>query len=256
MATPFLNNIGDIKEPYNANLELVKYTLDIDTFDKLHPLALPDQYRKLELPKNYDIPLNVFEKKEIMQNFENEINPYEISIYFGKNNSFYKKNDQFVFYSNECYINRDFKNVKYIKILNCIVPRIYNYDTTASELKFTDMRFLLLRVDCNYDNNILSTKSELSHKFIKMKLKYNPSNEDKFIIFEPIVQEIQYNFKNSDLRKLDRLTLSLYDDNYNPLKLFLPLDPICVCEFIKNHSINFNIEIGVYNNEIPSSVNF
>ena len=256
MATPFYNSIGDSREPYNANLEIIKYTLDIDTYDKLHPLALPNQYKKLELPEGYDNPLDVYEKKEIMQNFENEINPYTISIYFGKNNNFYKKNDQTIFYSNECYINRDFKNVKYIKILNCIVPRIYNYETTNSVLKFTDMRFLLLKVDANCDNNILSTNPELSHKFIKMKLKHNPSSEDKFIIFEPVTQEVQYYFKNSDLRKLDRLTLSLYDDNYNPLKLFLPLSPICINEFIKNHSVNFNIEIGVYKNEIPSSVNF
>ena len=235
MSIPFFNFKQQTNNKNNTDYKIIKYTLDIDTYDKLIPT---------NIPKNFNY-------KEI----EKLINPYTIEIFFGKNNQTFKFNNS-SFFTTNCYMNEDFKNIKYIKILNCIFPKVYNFNSTSYEKKITDLRFIILRLDCDCSNSILSTNSEFNKNCIKLKLKYCPDPSDKFVILEPLTQEEQYLFKDSDLKKLDRIKITLFDDEYKPLTLILNDEIIDLNCFIKEHSVNFNIEIGVYKNEINSSINF
>lgn len=224
--------------------QVVKYTVDIDSMDKIVP---------------YDMLFNpVFDKSVLFDLF----NPYEIKVLFGRKQEkvmIGKDNDKDYYIINP-YITKDFKNVSYIKILNCVFPRYYNTlinsDKSFIKSDVLNQRFIIMKIDIDNNTKIYSTNSSFSGEYIKLKVKYCPNNNDRYVILEPLYQNKPFYFKSGNLINIDRLTIKFFDDNYKPISLnfdyFIDKQKIINHEFIqqyfKDHAVNINFEFGCYEN--------
>lgn len=222
--------------------QVVKYTVDIDSMDKIVP---------------YDMLFNPAFDKNIMVDL---FNPYEIKVLFGRKQEkvMIGKDSNKDYYIINPYITKDFKNVSYIKVLNCVFPRYYNTysDKTYIKSDVLNQRFIIMKIDIDNNINIYSTNSTFSGEYIKMKVKYCPHNSDKYVVLEPLYQNKPFYFKSGNLINIDRLTIKFFDDNYKPLNLnfdyFIDKDKIINQEFIqqyyKDHAVNVIFEFGCYEN--------
>lgn len=217
--------------------KIIKYTVDIDTMDKLIPSDL--------------FTLKLFDPRYIIST----INPYEIKVLFGKKQekvlicSDHKQS----YYILNPYISKNFKNVHYIKLLNCIFPRYYNVYEENGELKKRDIynqRFIYLVIDINQNTNIYSTNQKLGNNYIKLKV-LNTNIYNDFVVLQPISGNCQFHFKSGQLKNIDTMVIKLFDDNMEPLILNFShlwngenIDKLN--KFIKDHSVNYNFEIGCY----------
>ena len=219
--------------------QIIKYIIDIDSEDKLI-----DSKAFNILPFDHDYIIN-------------SLNPYDIKILFGrkqekilmcsdKNNQYYLLNP---------YINKDFRNVSYLKILNIIFPRYYNIvkrnvdgKDELIECDVYNQRFINIVIDINENSNIYSTNNKLNN-CIKLKTFYSQNNNQKFIVLYPINTDYIYKFKSGQLKNIDRMEIKFYDDEYNPIILnfdHLKHHKDKIKKYVKDHSVNIQLELGCY----------
>ena len=225
--------------------EIIKYTVDIDSMDKIVPIEL--------------IYHPLFDKKTI----QDLINPYDIKVLFGRKQEKVmigqdKNKDYYII---NPYVIKDFKNVSYIKILNCVFPRFYNtvkfneFQSIKSDV--LSQRFIIMRLEMNNNSLIYSTNSTFNGDYIKLKVKYAPNENDKYLILEPLFQDKPFYFKSGNLKNIDRINIKFYDDEFNPIVLNFEhffnddkKDKNLIKQFIKDYAVNINIEIGCYENNM------
>ena len=219
--------------------QIIKYTIDIDSRDKL-----------IDSSAFYILPFN---HEYIIKS----LNPYEIKILFGRKQerTLICSDKSKQYYLLNPYINRDFRNVCYLKILNVIFPRYYNVVKKningKDELIKCDIynqRFINVVIDINENTNIYSTTDKLNN-CIKLKQLYSYNDNEKFIVLYPIHTENIYNFKYGQLKNIDRMEIKFYDDEYN--QIILDFNHLInhkekIKDYIKDHSVNIQIEVGCY----------
>lgn len=219
--------------------QIIKYIIDIDSEDKLIDSKA---FNILPIDHNYII---------------NSLNPYDIKILFGRKQEKIlmcsDKNDQY--YLLNPYINRDFRNVSYLKILNIIFPRYYNVvkknvggKDELIECDVYNQRFINIVIDINENSNIYSTNNKL-YNCIKLKTLYSQNNNQKFIVLYPVNTDYIYNFKSGQLKNIDRMEIKFYDDEYNPIILnfdHLKHHKDKIKKYVKDHSVNIQLELGCY----------
>ena len=222
--------------------QLVKFTIDIDSRDKL---IEESAFKFLPLTHEYII---------------NSLNPYEIKIYFGNNQEKTtlindgKKQIQIL----NPYISKNLSNVTFIKLLNCVFPRYFNVKKQKidNEEKIInedifDQRYIIVKININESTKIYST-NQYFDDCIKLKANYSPNEKEKYIILTPLHSDYLFFFKNGQLKDINSMEIKFYDDSYNPiildytflLKFYKHLEKIG--EFIRNHSVNLQFEIGCY----------
>lgn len=122
-------------------------------------------------------------------------------------------------------INKEFTNIKYIKLDSVILPR-YTYiekidgdytSNTSSESHIFDDRFVLLNIEQleGVESRVYGTNTHLSNSFAQL-------------IPDKLISTSHYNsiyylgsryFKDSGLQNLNKLTIKFLDSNGNPLKI-------------------------------------
>lgn len=217
---------------------IVNYTIDIDSMDKV-------------------VPSDLFKNRLIDYQYLSElINPYDIKVLFGRKQEkveIYSDGKKSYYILNP-YVNKDFKNVHYLDLSCCIFPRYYNVYEEDGTLKKKDIyneRFIILYIDINQNTNIYSTNQNLNNnKYIKLKILHN-NVYDKFVVLNSVNNSHQFYFKNGQLKNIDTMKIKFYDDNMKPIVLnFSHLwnseNIIQLNDYIKNHSVNLQFDVGCY----------
>lgn len=214
---------------HNLNKEIIKeYTIDIDSLDRNINLY-PD--------------------------------PFKFSTCFSNNSSIVSNNH----YQDNPMINRSFINIKYIRVNNAILPKIYDvkYSDELKEYIYDNTkdiyldRFVVLKIDELTDNNVYSTNSLVDRKGIKLYQKYSDSLY--FFRAEPLDQYSNtYFYKDSYLGNINKLKISFYDGIYNEIKFSnLDVTSTDVNEIrnplFKNFQVNINLTVGIVENELSTN---
>lgn len=155
-------------------------------------------------------------------------NPYSFPIHFGgAGTGQYMSKDGIKVYQGTTGVNieRNFKNVKFIKITNIVIPRYnlitYDFDNTQFIYGVTGggsnndydgkllNRFVVLKIKELEDNKKYSSGSFFKSDF--MNFRHDRDAGGNHMFFVPITNDT-VSFKNSLLKNLNKLTIKLYDD--------------------------------------------
>lgn len=228
------NNIKNV-----INEEIVKYTIDIDSRDKI---IYENILKFLPLENDYVIK---------------SLNPYEMEINFGNTQEkiLISVNGNKQFHILNPYISKRFTNIAYIKILNCVFPRYYNViskdDKSILKQDIFSIRYVIVKIDINENSTIYSTNQHIND-CIKLKVHYSPNKNEKYIILTPLHSDFIFFFKYGQLKNLNKMNIKFYDDEYN--QIILDYSHLINVEnnfkeifnFIKECSVNLQLEVGCY----------
>lgn len=168
------------------------------------------------------------------------------------------------------HINKEFKNIKYIKIDNVCLPRYKiikkdegletysQFQTDSDESNLYDDRFIELRIEELIDNKNFSTNSHTQDSFgLVFPDKLISSN---YFIGAPFYMSRTYN--TSQLGNLKRLTIDFYDSYGSPIRVnsvdendenlsTTPYNDIVT----EDTSINMNHEVSVPTTDLRHPLN-
>lgn len=163
-------------------------------------------------------------------------------------------------------INRQFKNIKYIRVDNVILPKYYDiaYDSGSWILDTTkDLskdRYVVMKfrnIDSRYN---LSTNAIVESTGIKLIPDTIPVNGNFYYAIPANANNIVKVYNTSALGNLDRLYVEFYSSSGNLLK-YNNLDSTAVITDVRN-PLNVNLQnnitliFGVVENELSTEVKF
>jgi len=204
-------------------------------------------------------------------------------------NGEYKIENKFAAGAPRPVINKEFRNIKYIKLDSIILPQFSNIiETENSEFRFDpnsyliDDRFIILGIDELTDcNRNYSTSDNNYHVDYTNGKKVNPPVPFGLIFPDSKLGNIYYTgtpynagkiYKSSLLGNIDRLSIKLYDScgiplKYNNLFSFNEIieankkdEPVCLSDI--RHPLNKKIQvhlsfiIGVVESQINTNTKF
>jgi hypothetical protein len=243
----FHNNLLD-----NVQTEfIVDYTLDIDSKDR-EISSFPDPFK-------YTVTFAPVTKG--VDRREEWINPNDKSL--GKHivSTFYTGNPP-------PYIAKSFKNIKYIRVDNVILPKYggIKYDMGTSEWVLDDTkdltadRFIVMKFK-NIDSRFnMSTNSIVESTGIKLIPDTIPESGNFYYAVPSNAKNIVKTYNMSLLGNLDRLYVEFYDSVGNQLR-YTNLDTSQPTTDVRNpNNINLQNNItlifGVVENELATEVKF
>jgi hypothetical protein len=248
------NNFQEAFQNSNTMLERPNYNNQNNTIHN----NLGNQLNK-ETIKEYTIDIDSLDRNTNLYP-----DPFNFSVGFSNNKTIISNNK----YQDTPFINKLFKNVKYIRINNIVFPKIYDviYDDDQGKYIYDVNkniyldRFIVLKIDNLIDNTIYSTNSIIDRKGIKLYQKI--ANIGNFFRAEPSYNvNNTYFFKDSNLGNINKLDISFYDGYYNKI-IFSNLDTTStdITEIRnplnKNSQVNINATLGVFENELNTNVNY
>lgn len=226
----------------NLNKEVIKeYTIDIDSLDRNINLY-PD--------------------------------PFIYSVVFSNNKTTFGNNTN----RDEPHIYKQFKNVKYIRVNNVILPKLYDIIDVQDypdplpdpppepiwELdplkNLRNERFVILNFDDLVNNNTYSSNQIMDRRGIKLYCsKYGEGN---FYKTKPLSGlSDTYFYKDSQLGIINKINISFYDDTCNKLRIS-KIDPSITDitdirnPLNRNLQNNITLTVGVIENELNTRVSF
>lgn len=159
-------------------------------------------------------------------------------------------------------INRSFKNVLYIKILNVILPKSTKaIDTTTMSTDTEDVlendRYLILKIKELSDNHTLSTGTFIRDDTIRLLLNHNLGTY--YTEWQSIKNK--FAFSPTKLGNINRLSFELYDSHGQQI-LFQGSDSTVTDkshfthQFNKYTQMSIMLTMGVVENELNTKTNF
>jgi hypothetical protein len=180
------------------------------------------------------------------------------------------------------YVDRPFRNVKYVKLHYVMLPRYIVYDLTVGGDGFrtyaprttgtflAQYRYLLLRIKELDSHKTLSTGNNFKDEcYILLRDSFD---SDAVSDVWKVTQHTRV-FNNNDLKNLTRLTIEIFDPNGNQIALQAVNGPTTAPisstdinnpditqtnfgSFVNNIEISLNIEVGVCESELNMPLNY
>ena len=166
------------------------------------------------------------------------------------------------------YVSKSFKNVKYIRVDNVILPKFggITYDSGSgnwildSSKNLSDERYIIMKlknIDSRYN---LSTNTIVESNGVKLIPDTIPTSGNFFYAVPANANNVIKTYNTSLLGNVDRLSVEFYDCSgnqlkYNDLDLSVPISDVRN-PYNKNIQNNATFIFGVAENELATEIKF
>lgn len=162
----------------------------------------------------------------------------------------------------EPHIGKIFRNIKYIRVDNVILPKYTQFDPTNSYApvetsNLSNERYIVMKLKNIESQYNLSTNHIIETSGIKLIPDVNHTGSYFFYTVPTNARNVIKTYNTSSLGNLDKLYVEFYDSYDNPLSYNLGsysgeyADPL-----FKYYQNNITMVIGVIENELATDVNF
>lgn len=220
------NTLHDNLKNYIKNESIKEFQITIDSYDR-NILTYPD-------PFNFRLSLNTTTSSSQQQ-------------------------------YNAPFLNRNFRNVKYIKIDSIILPKYY--DVIKEDEEFiddvnkdtTNERFIILRFN-NLGQTFQLGTNDVTNQPSILLYPYKQFNSS-FSLFKPVNMNTSIIYVNdNNLINLNNIEFSFYDGQYKQITFSNKIYDVEKTD--KRHPLNIskqviiNLRVGIYENSLNTEINY